>query len=424
MAEAPSSQPAPPAAPPKPKRRPRLLAALAAVVCLGALGLVGGLVIYPLAEGTYHWRRAQEAVEQFDLKPARAHLERCLQIWPKNGEARFLMARTCRRAGDFDAARAHLAEAERLGWVKEIIDLEYQLLTAQMGLPARAEPALVRLLQRGHHEETMILEALARGHLQVNAAREAHRWTRIWVERHPDDWQAHFWQGQALAQGGQNELAVEEFQKALAGNPAHPGTHYLLADALYRVARFPEAATHFQAALAKAPDDPATLLGLANCQRSLGRSAEARATAERLVQDHPEKAGGWLLLGQVALDEDDPREALERLRRAEGLDPYDRMTTKTLGTTLRRLRRDAEAQQYEARLKQLDDDYRSLGELKKKVLADPKDVRPRYEAGVVCLRLGRPFEAERWLVGVLEQNPNHQAARQALAECVRRLRRE
>src|SRR6516165_10439472 len=249
MAEACPPQPAPPAAPPKPKRR-RLLPALVAVVCLAVLGLVGGLVVYPLAEGTYHWRRAQQAVEQFDLKEARSHLARCLQIWPKNGEARFLMARTCRRAGDFDAAREHLAEAERLGWVKEIIDLEYQLMTAQMGLPARAEPALVRLLQRGHHEETMILEALARGNLQINAAREAHRWTRIWVERHPDDWQAHFWQGQALAQGGQNELAVEAFQKALAGNPAHPGTHYLLADALSHVARFPEAAAHFQTALA------------------------------------------------------------------------------------------------------------------------------------------------------------------------------
>jgi tetratricopeptide (TPR) repeat protein len=421
MAEASSPQPAPLAAPPKPKRR-RLLPALVAVVCLAILGLVVGLVVYPLAEGTYHWRRAQQAVEQFDLKEARSHLARCLQIWPKNGEARFLIARTCRRAGDFDAAREHLAEAERLGWVKEIIDLEYQLITAQMGLPARAEPTLVRLLQRGHHEETMILEALARGNLQINSAREAHRWTRIWVERHPDDWQAHFWQGQALAQGGQNELAVEAFQKALAGNPAHSATHYLLADALSRVARFPEAAAHFQTALAKAPDDTATLLGLANCQRSLGRSAEARATAERLLEDHPEMASAWLLLGQIALDEDDPREALELLRRAETLDPYDRITTKTLGTTLRRLRRDTEAQRCEARLNQLDDDYRSLGELKKKVLADPKDVAPRFEAGVVCLRLGRPYEAERWLVGVLEQNPHHQAARQALAECVRRLR--
>jgi tetratricopeptide (TPR) repeat protein len=395
----------------------------AAFLCLGAIGAVGALVVYPQAVGAYHWRRARAAVEQFDLKTARAEMERCLQIRPKNGEAHFLMARTCRRAGDFDAAREHLAEAERLGWVKEIIDLEFQLMTAQMGLPARAEPALTKLLQRGHSEETIILEALARGYLQINLAREAHRWTRIWVERHPDDWLAHYWQGQALTQGGQNELAVEAFEKALAGNPNHPGTHALLADALYRVARFPEAATHFQAALAATPDDDVALLGLANCQRALGRSAEARTTTERLLQDHPDQAGGWRLLGQVALDEDDPRTALERLRQAEALDPYDRLTAKALGTALRRLRRDEEAEQYEARLKRLDDDYRRMGELRKQILTEPKNLGARFEIGVVCLRLGRAAEAERWLVGVLEQDPHHAGARQALAECLRRLRR-
>jgi tetratricopeptide (TPR) repeat protein len=399
------------------------LAVLAAFLSLGAVSAVGAVVIYPQVAGAYHWKQARAAVDRLDLKAARVELEQCLQIWPQSGEAQFLMARTCRRDGDFDAARAHLAEAERLSWVKEIIDLEYQLMTAQMGLPARAEPALARLLQRGHHEETMILEALARGYLQINMAREAHRWTQIWVERHPDDWLAYYWQGQALTQGGQNELAVEALQKAQAGNPTHAGTHLLLADALSRVARFPEAAEHYRAALDQMPDDPAALLGLANCQRSLGRTAEARATAERLLQDHPDEAGAWLLLGQVALDEDDPRIALEHLLKSEALASDDRPTTKALGTALRRLHRDEEAKKVEARLKRLDDDYRRLAELRQRVLAEPKDLEARLEAGVVCLRLGRLPEAERWLVGVLEHNPQHVQARQALAECLRRIRR-
>jgi tetratricopeptide (TPR) repeat protein len=421
MNEVPSPQPAISAAVPKPRRGSRL-AALAAVVGLTAVGLVGVLVIYPMAEGTYHWRRAQQAVEHLDLMAARHHLERCLQIWPKNGEAHFLTARTCRRAGDFEAARQHLAEAERLGWVKDIIDLEYLLLTAQIGALARAEPALRRQLERGHPEEVMILEALARGNLQIQAAREAHRWTRIWLERHPDDWQARFWQGQALAQGGQYELAVEQFQKALEGNPRHPGTNYLLGDALYRVARFSEAASHFGAALEGEPDDPASLLGLANCQRSLGRPAEARATANRLLDLQPDRADAWLLLGQVALDEDNPAEALELLRRAEALDPLDRPAVKALATACRRLRRDSDAKKYEDRAKQIDEGNRELGDLRKKMLESPKDAGLRYQAGVVCLRLGRPHEAERWLVGALDLNPGHVEAQQALAECLRRLR--
>src|ERR1700716_4291458 len=102
MAETTTPPPAPPAAPPKPRRRPRLLAALAAVLCLAAVAAVGWLVGYPLADGAHPWRRAREEADRFDLKQARAHLERCLQIWPKNGEVHFVTARTCRRAGDFE----------------------------------------------------------------------------------------------------------------------------------------------------------------------------------------------------------------------------------------------------------------------------------------------------------------------------------
>src|SRR5207302_11281163 len=102
----------------------------------------------------------------------------------------FQLARTWRRAGDFDAARAHLEQAERLGWVPEAVALEYQLIPVQSGVVRPYEQTLRRYLGEGHGEEKFILEALAAGCLQSNFLDEAHRWATLWAERHPGDWQA------------------------------------------------------------------------------------------------------------------------------------------------------------------------------------------------------------------------------------------
>src|SRR5205085_1570220 len=116
------------------RRRVRpVLAAAVVLVCLLAMGVVGYTVIYPQIEAVYHWRQAQRAIDDYDFSRAQAHLRRCLAVWPDSGETQFLMARTCRRAGDLDAARAHLREAKRLHWVEDEVRLESLLMQTQFG---------------------------------------------------------------------------------------------------------------------------------------------------------------------------------------------------------------------------------------------------------------------------------------------------
>src|SRR6266581_4566124 len=78
-----------------------------------------------------HWHAAQVAIDHREFSEATNHLTRCLESWPYNAEAHFLMARTSRRAGDLVNWRIHLDRAEVLRWPKKQIALERQLRRAQ-----------------------------------------------------------------------------------------------------------------------------------------------------------------------------------------------------------------------------------------------------------------------------------------------------
>jgi tetratricopeptide (TPR) repeat protein len=392
----------------------------AAVFCLAVVALVGAVVIYPQASARYHWRQARAALSRHDLDEARDHLRRCLEVWKNSGEAHFLMARTCRRADDADAARDHLQRARQLGWDRDAVERELLLAQAQAGLLPRVEGALRQDLEAGTDEGTVILEALARGCLQANLVDRAYGYTGLWVERYPDDWVGRFWHARALEQGLRLDLAAEAYRQVLARRPDHAESHLRRGHILLARGRYAEALPHLETYLARHPDDEGALVDLARCQRAARPAGEARATVERLLALPGEHPGGWLLCGQLDLDDDRPDDALPWLERAARALPHDRDVHVQMAAVLRRLGRDDEARKHEERMLAIDRDQQRVEALTKEILARPRDVGLRYEAGVTLVRLGQDAQAVRWFVSVLLLEPGHQPTRQALAECIRR----
>src|SRR5262249_7014354 len=137
------------------------------------------------------WQRAQAAIEAHDWASAKGHLSSCLETWPVNAEAHFLMARTCRRADDVSGWQRHLKNGEILQWPSEEIALERQLLQAQLGHVRSAEPVLVAYLEAWRPEEMLIYEAIVKGHLESGRLNDVLHWTNDWLERHPGAWQPH-----------------------------------------------------------------------------------------------------------------------------------------------------------------------------------------------------------------------------------------
>src|SRR3954467_3845493 len=94
-----------------PMRRHPILTAAGAATCL-----LIGLGVYSYAErrfrASFHWRQAEQAIQERDFARAQAHLQDFLALQPESGEAHFLLARASRRARseDFYQAQTQLAE--------------------------------------------------------------------------------------------------------------------------------------------------------------------------------------------------------------------------------------------------------------------------------------------------------------------------
>lgn len=81
--------------------------------------------------------------------------------------------------------------------------------------------------------------------------------------------------------------------------------------------RFAEALPLLETICNEAPRRGDFALSLADCQRRLGLFEEAAATAERAIADNAETPGGQFVLGNIALERGDVRQALEHFSAAE-----------------------------------------------------------------------------------------------------------
>lgn len=399
----------------------RLFLAGVVCLCLAIVGSVGVFLIYPLVGSQLALRQARQALAAYDLPRARERLQQGLRLVRDQGEAHFLLARACRLEGDFDAAREHLAEAERLRWAPADVNLERLLLRAQAGLVRSVEKPLRQSLQARPEDAPLILEALVRGTLSANFLDQAYRWGRLWTERCPDDARAHFWNGRILEAAVRYDLAADAYQQALALKPDFVDAQLSRAEVLRLRRRFTEAQPHYEDYLAARPQEVRALVGLARCQRSLGRLAEARTTLERLTDPQAESADSLTLRGQLELDADRPEAALDWLAQALKLAPLDLDAHQAMANALRRLKRDAEAEIHERKKAEIERDLQRLEDVLKAVPAASTDVELRYEAGMLLLRLGHEQQAMPWLVSALLVDRNHKQARQLLGECLRRL---
>jgi tetratricopeptide (TPR) repeat protein len=400
------------------------LAALAVLALGGA-----ALALRPWAgrtpdavEGPHaHRRQAEQALEAQDSPRAREHLEQCLASWPAHAETHFLLACACRRADDVEAWQRHLRAADALQWPAEEIAFERQLMQAQVGRLAGVEAPLLEQRSAGGAEEELILEALVKGYLEVYRLPDAAYWASHWIERHPGRWQPWLYRGRAHYLNRALGRAAADYRRALEIKPDHRQGRLWLASALLLGGQFAEALPEFETYLRDDPDDPAGLLGLATCYLELNRQGPAEAALDRLLARHPENVAALLVRARLEMARDAPDRALTWLKKAEAVAPREEDILNALVLASRQLGRQAEAEAYQRRLDEVHKETARLDEARRQIIRTPNEVGPRYEAGVLCLRLERAQEALGWLLGALDLDPNYRPTHQALADCYEKL---
>jgi tetratricopeptide (TPR) repeat protein len=396
----------------------------AVIVALLVLSAAGATVVWLRArqsesskdEAVQHWQQAKDALAAQDYAQARTHLEQCLQLCPLDAEAHFLLARACRQTDDPAGCQAHLARAALLQWPRDEIQLESALLKAQSGDLGNVEAELLHYLDARPAEEVLIVEALVRGYLEAFRFRDVVFWTGRWMEHYRDDARPWVYRGRAAYLGRSPSRAVADYEHALQLNPDQAEAHLQLAGVWMVQRQFDKAIPHFEAYLRMRPDDAAALVGLANCSFSLGQTERARAALEPLFARHQADAGAYLVRAKLELAAGAAQEALNDLRQAEALAPHEIDVIYTLITVLTRLGKQAEAQKYQAKLKEVSWQINKLESLRKQINKEPENVSLRHEAGKAALALNQKREAVGWFMSVLQLDPKHAAAQKILAD--------
>jgi tetratricopeptide (TPR) repeat protein len=355
-------------------------------------------------------------VDEGDYAAAREHVRYCLEKWPLNADAVFLMARTCRHLDDLAGWEAYLHKAEVLQWPTEQIVLEAHLRQAQTGDLRDVEAGLLTYLREEPPDAKEVRVALARGYLNNRHLNEVVTLTDAWTQQHPDDWQARLYRGRALQFfAPHRDEAVAEYLRVLERKPSQSQARLWLAQLYLVETRYRDALGHYQVYVTAHPDDVDGLYGLAHCQASLGEDEEAQATLDRLFACTPRHALGLLLRAKLELTGGSAERALSLLRQAEAAVPYEPELVYNLAVALKRLGQKAEAERYQQRLTSLTEQSAVLDRLNQKLQDKRDDWDVRYQAATLSLQMGREADALREFQVILWNEPGHRATHKSLA---------
>jgi hypothetical protein len=225
------------------------------------------------------------------------------------------------------------------------------------------------------------------------------------------------WEDRVLrGEAERNQDALRDYEKAVEVSPTFEA-RLGLAGALYRVGRPWEALALYQQLRREQAANPDVLLGLARCQFALHEVAASQQLLDELLDQQPRHAAALLERGRLAVHAGQWPEAENWLRQAAVAAPrYDCEAQRLLGRCL-----EAEHKTEDAR-KCLEE----LGEREAKVLRvecltlqsnrEPRNVELRYQIALELMRLGREPEGMAALLYVVEQQPQHGPAHQALAD--------
>lgn len=222
--------------------------------------------------------------------------------------------------------------------------------------------------------------------------------------RHPD---ALHLTGLVALQGGDAETAVGLIQQAIEVQPANPGFHANLAQALLAARRYVEARAAFQRAAALDPQEPQFAVGAANCLALQGDAAQAEQELRAASQRYPGFALAWLNLGNAVQDQGRHHEAAELYRRAIALDSALPDAHNNLGRALHQLERFEDAEHEYRRCLALRPDDEAGHVNLASVLID----RGRFaEAATVCRQALQRFSSSAELLLQLGSAHVHQGS--------------
>lgn len=394
---------------PRTRKRRILLGIVVAGVSIAAV------LGYRPARFAWEMSRGRDALKTYDTDEALARFQRAAELRPDSGEAEFYLARTFRKRGDLVRFEPHLKKARELGFSHKRLIRERWLLAAQTGRMSLAEQHLPELLKDPGGDGEEILLAYAAGYLRTVQTTKALLMLGLWKKDFPDDPRPHYYEGQVYVQT-RDDRAAECFRSALELKSDYFKARLELAHCLRRLNKVTEAEQEYRRCLEAEPDNVEAQVGLAECLIREVKHGEAEPILKQVLQADPHNVPARVALAKIANFQHKPAEAVKYLEPCVKDRPRDITVRSAMGNALRQLKRNTEAQQHLDFVKKATKARDRVAQLRLRLNHNPNDVEARYEIGTILMDYGSPTEAVMWLEGVLDIDPNHAAARRALAK--------
>ena len=384
---------------------------------LGGVGVLAAVVGYwqwDRFQARRAWEDAQQALARRDLSAAASHLDRYVELRPKDPDGWFQSARTARRRGQFADAKRHLAEYEKLGGAGNQIRLERDLLLVQQGVIGEADVRLRAPSTRNIPTCGSCWKPW-RGYIHNERWADARQACELWRAVEPDAHLGWLWDGWICERLVQTEQAAEFYGRALELAPDDRNARIAFARVAVRRRNPTAAIPHYEWVLAQDPDNAEALLGLAECHIERGQVADAFPLIDRVLSRDPSSNPAGTLRGRAKLETGDPAGAEPWLRTAVRAEPSDAEALHLLVVCLRAQRKDDEAVPLAHKLETLRKDLRRLVELERLIGPQLTEAGPLHEAGVIALRIGRTQQGLNLLQDALRRKGDHRPTHATLA---------
>jgi len=246
-------------------------------------------------------------------------------------------------AQQFDKATGplSLALAEAAGDV----GLRRMLAIAWLNTEAYEKAAELLRDDPGRDEDASLQYAYALALVRSNRASEAEPIFGRLLARHGDTAELNVMLGQAHAQQGDFDSAVQALKRALELKPDVAEANATLGVIYLRQGRLPEAEAALRAELLAHPDDLQSMHNLAIVLDSAQKPDEAIPLLRAVLKAKPDRADARYLLGKILLAQGAATEAAEHLEAAARLAPEDASIRYQLGQAYQKLGRTELAEQ-------------------------------------------------------------------------------
>jgi tetratricopeptide (TPR) repeat protein len=378
---------------------------------------VGIWIVARQAYGWHHLVAGKHGLQADHCRDAFEHFQASLEIWPEDPTTLFLAARAARRVGDFEAAERYLTKCQASSSMVEPAALERVLLRATRGEIDAVGGFCQALLDQGHPDTPLILEALAQGEMVSLRFASASGYLDQWIEKSPDQPQALFLKGRLQLQASNSQEALGLLRRAVELDPERDDARLLLAGLYLDLGQAREALPHLEEARRRLPRNLIAKARMGQCLVLLGRQEDAIVLLDEVLRQNPDLPSALLERGKLALRDGELDKAELWLQKACKRDPGNRAAHYQLLQCLKQEGKATEARTVQQRLDQIDQDSTRMREIVTDLLPKRRnDPNLHAELGELFLNIGAVPEGVSWLNRALQLDPRNPLAHRTLAK--------